>query len=61
MEPKLLEYEKIHVNYIVKGFANKHAKLLNQDKLIYQAVFSARFDEQHEDDQVFDEIELYIN
>ena len=32
---------------------------MNQFIFIYQTVFSARFDEQDEDDQVLDEIEVY--
>ena len=32
---------------------------MNQFIFIYQTVFSARFDEQDDDDQVLDEIEFY--
>ena len=38
-----------------------YARLLNQYKFKYQTVFSARFDKQDEDNQVLDEIELFIN
>ena len=41
--------------------ATTYARLLNNYKFIHQVVFSARFDEQDEDDQVIDEVELYIN
>ena len=38
-----------------------YAGLKNQCKFKYQTVFSARFDKQYEDNQVLDEIELFIN
>ena len=38
-----------------------YARLINQYKFKYQAVFSARFDKQNEDNQVLDETELFIN
>ena len=38
-----------------------HARLINQYKFKHQTVFSARFEKQDEDNQVFDETELYIN
>ena len=56
-----LEIEKNYVIKIVKQMANIYARLSNQIKFKYQTVFSARFDKQDEDDQVLDEIELYIN
>ena len=34
---------------------------MNQTKYKYQTVCSARFDEEDEDDQVFDEFEMYFN
>ena len=36
-------------------------KITKSKKYKYQAVFSARFDWQIEDDQILDEIEIYIN
>ena len=41
--------------------ATIYATLINQYKFKYQTVFSARFDKQDADDQVLDDIELYIN
>ena len=38
-----------------------YAGLINQYRLEYQKVFLARFDKQDEDNQVANEIELYIN
>ena len=38
-----------------------YANLINQYKIKYQTVFSARFDKQDEDNQVLDETELFIN
>ena len=41
--------------------ANIYARLINQHKYKYQRKFSARFDKQYEDSQVFDETELILN
>ena len=41
--------------------ATIHARLLNQYKIRYQTLFSARFDKQDEGNQVLDETELFIN
>ena len=38
-----------------------YARLINQFKFRYRTVFSARFDKQNEDNQILDEIELFIN
>ena len=38
-----------------------YARIINQYKFNYQTVFSARIDEQDEDNQVLDETELFIN
>ena len=38
-----------------------YARVINQKKFIFQAVFSTRFDKQDEDDQVLNGIELFIN
>ena len=38
-----------------------YARLINQYKIRYQVVFLSRFDKQDEDDQIFDETELFIN
>ena len=37
-----------------------YARLINHYKLKYQTVFSARFDEQDQNNQVLDETELFI-
>ena len=34
-----------------------YARIINQYKFIYQTVFSARFDERYEDDQLLAELE----
>ena len=44
----------------MKKMVNEYARLLNQNEIKYQTVFSARFDKQDADGQVLDEIELYI-
>ena len=61
--PKYPEFgsETRHVNKILKEMFNIYARLKNQYKFRYQTVFSARFDRQDEDNQVFDERELIIN
>ena len=38
-----------------------YARIKNQYKFKYQTIFSARFNKQNEDNQVVQEIELYIN
>ena len=50
-----------YINKIIKELAVIYARLINQYKFKYQTVFSARFDKQDEDNQVLDEIELFIN
>ena len=50
-----------YINKIKKELAVIYARLINQYKFKYQTVFSARFDEQDEDNQVLDETELFIN
>ena len=54
-----IEYR--YINKIMKELAMIYARLINQNKIKYQTVFSARFDKQDEDYQVLDETELYIN
>ena len=49
------------VNKIMKKFSVIYARLINQYKLKYQTVFSARFDQQDEDGHLLDETELFIN
>ena len=44
----------------MKKMVNEYARLLNQNEIKYQTVFSARFDKQDADGQVLKEIELYI-
>ena len=50
-----------YINIIMKELSVIYARLINQYKFKYQTVFSARFDKQDEDNQVLDEIELFIN
>ena len=50
-----------YINKIMKELAMIYARLINQYKFKYQTVFSARFDEQDEDNQLLDETELFIN
>ena len=45
----------------MKELSNIYARLINQYEFRYQSVFSARNDKQDEDNQVLDEIELFIN
>ena len=45
----------------MKELANIYARLIKQYKFRYQTVVSARFDKQDEDNQILDEIELFIN
>ena len=50
-----------YINKIIKELSVIYARLINQFKFRYQTVFSARFDKQNEDNQVFDETELFEN
>ena len=50
-----------YINKIMKELAMIYARLINQYKFKYQTVFSARFDEQDEDNQLLDETELFNN
>ena len=50
-----------YINKIIKELSFIYARLINQYKFKYQTVFSARFDKQNEDNQLLDEIELYIS
>ena len=45
---------------ILKDLSIIHARLINQYKLKYQTVFSARFDNQDDDNRVVDETKLFI-
>ena len=49
------------INKIMREMSIIYARLLNQYKIRYQTVFSARFDKQDEDGQILDETELFIN
>ena len=49
------------INKIVKELSVIYARLINQYKLKYQTIFSARFDKQNEDNRVLDETEFFIN
>ena len=48
-------------NIILREMADIYARLINQYKFKHQAVVSARFDKQDEDNQALDETELFIN
>ena len=50
-----------YINIIMKELAVIYARLINQYKVKYQTVFSARLDRQDEDNQILDETELFIN
>ena len=45
----------------MKEMYTVYARWLNQNIFNYQTVFSARFDERGEEDQVLDEYEININ
>ena len=45
----------------MKELSVVYARLINQYKIKYQTVFSARFDKQDEDNQVLDAMELFNN
>ena len=53
--------ETRYLSKILKEMAILSARFINQNKLNYQTVFSARLDKQDEDNQALEEIELYIN
>ena len=61
--PKYPEFgiEVRYINEVIKEFSVIYARLINQYKFKYRRVFSARFDEQDEDNQVLDETDLFIN
>ena len=50
-----------YINKIMKELSVIYARLIDQYKFKYQTVFSARFDKQDEDNQVLDEIDIFIN
>ena len=52
---------KFDFNKIIKELFVNYARLINQYVFYYQTVFSARFDEKDEDNQVIDETERFIN
>ena len=53
--------ENRYINKIVKNLSVVSARIINQYKFKNQAVFSARFDKQDEDNQVLNETELFIS
>ena len=53
-------FEVRYINKIMKELSVIYARLINQYNIKHQAVFSARFFKQDEDNQVLDETELYI-
>ena len=60
-ETNRLENENFLFKNSITQISTKNARLINQYRFKYQTVFSATFDKQDEDDQVLDEIELYIS
>ena len=50
-----------YLNKIINKLSVIYARLINQYKFKYQAVFSARLDKQDEDNQVLDETDLFIS
>ena len=50
-----------YINKIMKELSVIYARLINQYKLKYQTVFSARFDKQDENFELLDETEIFIN
>ena len=50
-----------YINKTIKELSVIYARLKNQYKFKYQTVFSSRLDKQDEDNQVLDEIDLFIN
>ena len=55
------EIELRYINKGLKGMSVFYARIINQYKVKYRTVSSAKFDKQDEDNQVFDETELFIN
>ena len=58
-----LNYSESEIRYVKKIMKEKaiiYVRLLNQYKLKYQTVFSARFDKKDEYGLILDEIEFYI-
>ena len=56
-----LGFEIRYNNQILKEIASICVKSMNQYKFKSQVIFSARFDEEKEDNQVLDETEIFIN
>ena len=50
-----------YIKKIIKDLFVVYARLINQYKFKYQLVFSGRFDQQDEDNQVIDQTEFFIN
>ena len=63
IQPNYSEFsiETRYIDKILKQMATIYTRLINQYKIRYQTVFSARFDKQDENIQVLDETELFIN
>ena len=45
----------------MRSISVNYARLINEYKFKYQTAFSAKFDEEDEDNQMLDETELFIN
>ena len=58
---KKIGIEIRYFNEILKKMATIFGKFLNQNKYKYQTVFSARFDEKNEANEMLDELESFIN
>ena len=61
--PKIPEFgiEYRYNHKIVKELSIIYARLINQIKFIFHTLFSASFNKTNEEDQRYNEIELYIN
>ena len=60
--PNYPEFGKVrYIKKIVKELSVFYARLINHYKFKHRAVFSARFDQQNEDNQLVDKTELFIN
>ena len=61
--PKFPEYgiEFRYINKIVKELSVIYARLINQYKFKYHTLFSASFYKINEEDQIYNQIELYLN
>ena len=60
-QPPFNYIDKLVINRLVREMATIYASLISQYKFKYQCTFLTRFDKQDEDEELLDEIELFIN